>query len=142
MVPRLRLSSGMTAAAPNAERYRMLIVEDEFTVLFALRKYFAAAGYHVDSARELEEAQALIVTNQYHIVIADLRLSGSSAAEGLEVLRFVRHHSRGTKVVILTAYGSVEIQSSARLLGAAAFLQKPAPLPEIRATVLRLLEEP
>ncbi|HKB79672.1 MAG TPA: response regulator [Thermoanaerobaculia bacterium] len=119
----------------------MLIVEDESTVLFALRKYFTAAGYRVDYARELEEAEALIATTQYHIVIADLRLSGSSAAEGLEVLRFVRQQSRGTKVVILTAYGSPEIQGSARMLGASAFLQKPAPLPEIGATVLRLLEE-
>ncbi len=130
----------MTAASNDTPR-RMLVVEDEHTVLFALRKYFSAAGYQVDYARELEEAEALIVTTQYHVIIADLRLSGSSAAEGLEVLRFVRHHSRGTKVVILTAYGSPDIQSSARLLGAAAFLQKPAPLPEIGATVLRLLEE-
>jgi len=129
----------MTVAAPHT--YRMLVVEDETTALFALRKYFSAAGYRVDSARELEEAEALIVTTQYHIVIADLRLSGSSAVEGLEVLRFVRHHSRGTKVVILTAYGSPDIQSSARMLGAAAFLQKPTPLPEIGAAVLRLLEE-
>ncbi|HEY6844174.1 MAG TPA: response regulator [Thermoanaerobaculia bacterium] len=132
----------MTALPTATRRYRMLIVEDEFTVLSALRKYFSAAGYDVDYARELEEAQALIATTQYHVVIADLRLSGSSAAEGLEVLRFVRHHSRGTKVVILTAYGSADIQSSARMLGAAAFLQKPAPLAEIRATVSRLLEEP
>jgi DNA-binding NtrC family response regulator len=132
----------MTGVLLTSQRYRMLVVEDEVTVLFALRKYFSAAGYHVDYARELEEAQALIITNQYHIVIADLRFSGSSAAEGLEVLRFVRHHSRGTKVVILTSYGSAEIQTSARKLGAAAFLQKPAPLPEIRETVIRLLEEP
>lgn len=120
----------------------MLVVEDESTVLFALRKYFMAAGYQVDYARELEEAEALIITTQYHVVIADLRLSGSSStAEGLEVLRFVRHHSRGTKVVILTAYGSPDIQSSARVLGAAAFLQKPTPLPEIGAAVLQLLEQ-
>lgn len=130
----------MTAVAAQ-RTYRMLVVEDESTALFALRKYFSAAGYHVDYARELEEAQALIVTTRYHVVIADLRLTGSSAAEGLEVLRFVRHHSRGTKVVILTAYGSPEIQSSARILGAGAFLQKPTPLPEIGAAVLRLLEQ-
>lgn len=130
----------MTVVATR-EPYRMLVVEDESTALFALKKYFSGAGYRVDHARELEEAEALILTTHYHVVIADLRLSGSTAAEGLEVLRFVRHHSRGTKVVILTAYSSPDVQSSARILGAGAFLQKPMALSEIQATVARLLEE-
>ena len=52
----------------------------------------------------------------------------------------MRQRSRGTKVVILTAYGSPDIENTARQLGAAAFLQKPAPLPEIGTTVLRLVE--
>ncbi len=121
--------------------YRMLVVEDESTVLFALKKFFSAAGYHVDHARELEEAEALILTTHYDVVIADLRLSGSTATEGLEVLRFVRQHSRATKVLILTAYSSPDVQNSARILGASAFLQKPAPLSEIGATVAQLLEE-
>lgn len=136
----LRLRSSMTVAAAR-DPYRMLIVEDEATALFALQKYFSAAGYRVDRARELEEAEALILTAHYDVVIADLRLSGTMAAEGLDVLRFVRQHSRGTKVVILTAYSSPEIQNNARILGAGAFLQKPAALSEIGAAVSRLLEE-
>jgi CheY-like chemotaxis protein len=51
----------------------------------------------------------------------------------------VRHHSRGTRVIILTAHTSPEIQRSARALGAEAFLPKPTPLPEIAATVHRLM---
>jgi DNA-binding response OmpR family regulator len=126
---------------PHSDPYRLLVVEDEPTALSALRKYFSSKGYRVEYARELEEAEAMIMTAKYDVVLADLRLSWSYAVEGLEILRFVRHHSHGTKVVILTAYGSPEIQSSARALGAEAFLQKPAPLPEIAATVRRLLEQ-
>jgi len=121
-------------------QYRMLVVEDESTALAALKKYFSKQGYRVEYARELEEAEAMIITAKYDVVIADLRLSWSYAVEGLEILRFVRHHSRGTKVVILTAYGTPEIQRSARALGAEAFLQKPTPLPEIADAVKRLLE--
>lgn len=117
----------------------MLVVEDEPTSLLALRKYFSMEGYRVDYARELEEAQAMIMTAQYNVVIADIRLSWSYAAEGLEILRFVRQHSHGTKVIILTAHGSPDIQRGARALGAEAFLQKPIPLPEIRDAVNRLL---
>ena len=118
----------------------MLVVEDEPTALSALRKYFSREGYNVDYARELEEAEAMVMLSTYDIVIADLRLSFNYFAEGLEILRFVRQHSRETKVVILTAHGTPEIQRSARALGAGAFLQKPTPLPEIAATVSRLLE--
>src|SRR5690349_13296466 len=100
---------------------RLLVVEDELTVQVALKKYFTAAGYDVRCACELEEAEALIVTDSYDVVIADLRLSWSYAAEGLEILRFVRRHSRGTQVVILSAYASPDLQHSARALGAGAF---------------------
>jgi two-component system, NtrC family, response regulator HydG len=126
---------------PQRDRaYRLLVVEDELTVQVALNKYFSAAGYDVRCACELEEAEALLVTDSYDVVIADLRLSWSYAAEGLEILRFVRRQSRGTQVVILSAYASADLQHSARALGAGAFFQKPAALPEIAATIARLLE--
>jgi DNA-binding response OmpR family regulator len=128
----------MTQLAHAHHPRRLLVVEDEPVVRKALRKYFSAQGFDVDCARELEEAQALIVTSSYAIVIADLRLSWSYAVEGLEILRFVRHHSRGTRVIILTAYAAPEIQRRARALGADAFLQKPIPLPDIAAAVHRL----
>ena len=126
---------------PHTERpYRLLVVEDEVTVQAALKKYFTAAGFEVRCACELEEAEALLVTDSYDIVIADLRLSWSYAAEGLEILRFVRRDSRGTRVIILSAYASPDLQHSARALGAGAFFQKPAALPDIAATVKCLLE--
>ena len=123
---------------PN-RRPRILLVEDETAVLAALKKFFTREGFDVDGARELEEAEALIMTSSYELVIADLRLSWSYAVEGLQILRFVRQQSRGTRVIILTAFGEPEIQRSAQALGAEAFLQKPAPLPEIAATVHRLI---
>ncbi|HEU4887499.1 MAG TPA: response regulator [Thermoanaerobaculia bacterium] len=127
---------------PEQDRHpRLLVVEDEATVQAALKKYFTAAGFEVRCACELEEAEALLVTDLYDVVIADLRLSWSYAAEGLEILRFVRRHSRGTHVIILSAYASADLQHSARALGADAFFQKPAALPEIAATIARLMEK-
>jgi CheY-like chemotaxis protein len=137
--PAVAIVVAMTHAAKHHDTSRMLLVEDERVVLTALKKFFTREGFHVDCARELEEAEALIATSHYAIVIADLRLSWSYAVEGLEILRFVRHHSRGTRVIILTAHTAPEIQRSARALGAEAFLAKPTPLPEIAATVHRLM---
>jgi two-component system OmpR family response regulator len=123
----------------HPEKARLLLVEDEPTALAALQKFFREAGLDVDCARELEEAEALIATRDYDVVIADLRLSWSYAVEGLEILRFIRRHSRNTHVIILSAHATPEIRESAAALGADAFLAKPAPLPEIASTVLRVL---
>lgn len=117
---------------------RILLVEDEAVVRTALKKFFTAEGFVVDAARELEEAEAMIMTTHYALVIADLRLSWSYSVEGLEILRFVRHYSRGTRVIILTAYAAPDIQRSAKALGADVFLQKPIPLPDIAEVVHRL----
>lgn len=125
---------------PNRPLRRLLVVEDEITVQAAIKKYFTAAGYDVICAGELEEAEALIATGTYDIVICDLRLSWRYAVEGLEILRFIRQHARNTRVVILSAYGSADLQHDVRELGAEAFLQKPAALPDLEATVARLLE--
>jgi len=122
--------------------YRMLVVDDEDSVVIAFRKYFSRHGFLVDVAREREEAEALIVTSHYDVVVADLRLSGSHGVEGLELLRFVRAHSRGTPVAILTAYGSPEIEKAAVELGGSVFLQKPKPLAEVAEAVAALLREP
>jgi len=131
----------MTQSTTLRETSRILLVEDEPVVLSALRKYFTHTGYDVDCAREVEEAEALITTTHYAIVIADLRLAWTSF-DGLAILRFVRRHSRGTRVIILTAYSTPQIQRDAQALGAEAFMVKPAPLAEIGATIGRLLGEP
>ena len=125
----------------NPTPYRMLVVDDEDAVVIAFRKYFSRQGFHVDIAREREEAEALIVTSHYDVVIADLRLSWSHGAEGLELLRFVRSQSRGTRVVILTAYGSPDVERAAQELGGSVFIQKPKPLAEVAEAVTALLKD-
>jgi DNA-binding response OmpR family regulator len=110
---------------------RILLVDDEESILFALRRYFSRLGYAVDTARELEEAEALLANYDYAVVIADLSLTDNGSTEGLEIVRFSRYRSRETRVILLTAYGSPEIEREAMRRGIDAFLHKPKPLPEI-----------
>jgi DNA-binding response OmpR family regulator len=106
-------------------------VDDEEPILFAMREYFATKGYAVDCARETSEAEALLVANCYALAILDLRLSGTPGAEGLDVIELVRALSPQTRIILLTAYGSREIEAEARRRGADAFLHKPKPLAEV-----------
>lgn len=118
---------------------RMLIVDDEESILFAISDFFTHRGFEVDSARELAEAEELLGKNHYTVVIADLRLTGINGTEGLELISYVREKSPGTKILLLTAYGSQEIQAEASRRGVDAFLQKPKPLSEVANVVSSML---
>ena len=119
--------------------HRILVVDDEEPILFALREYFTALGYDVDAAREATEAESFLASAQYDLVIADLRLCGSQGAQGLEVLTSARKHAPNTRTILLTAYGSPEVEREARHRGVDAFLHKPKPLPEVARIVVGLL---
>ena len=119
---------------------RMLVVDDEEAILFAMEEYFGTHGYRVDCARELEEAEALLAHTRYGVVIADLRLTGINGSEGLELLSFVRACAPRTKILLLTAYGSPAVEAEARHRGVHAFLSKPKPLAEIAQMVMAFQE--
>jgi CheY-like chemotaxis protein len=110
---------------------RILVVDDEEPILFAISDFFQGLGYAVDCAREKEEAEALLANVRYAVVIADLRLTGINAAEGLDIVALVRQHYPDTKIILLTAYGSPEVEMEAKKLGVDRFLHKPISLPQI-----------
>lgn len=96
-----------------------------------MREYFAAHGFSVDCTRDTAEAESLLAHHEYAVTILDLRLSGTSGAEGLDLVAAVRAISPATRIILLTAYGSREIEAEAKRLGADAFLHKPKPLAEV-----------
>jgi DNA-binding response OmpR family regulator len=123
--------------------HRILILDDEEVIVFALREFFTAHGYSVDGARDLAEAQALFGTGErYALVIADLRLGGTQGTEGLEFVALARERRPAIRTILLTAYGSPEVEAEARRRGVDAFLHKPQPLIELAQTVRRLLSVP
>ena len=118
---------------------RILVVDDEEPILAAVREYFEPLGYEVDCARELEEAEALLAHVRYALLIADLRLTGSQSAEGLELIRFVRERSPWTRTILLTGFGSAEVETEALGRGVDAFLQKPQPLARLAVIAEELM---
>jgi DNA-binding NtrC family response regulator len=120
-------------------QHSILLVDDNESILFALKEYFMADGYQVQCARELEEAQALLGDSRCSVVIADLHLSSIQDPEGLEMVSYVRARCPATRIIILTAYGSPTIEAEARRRGVDVFLYKPKPLSEVRQIVDQLL---
>jgi len=121
---------------------KLLIIDDEETILFALEKYFQHGGYRVQCARELEEAEALTSYCDFDAVIVDLSLGSSGSTEGLEIIRYIRLHCPSARLILLTAHATPQIEAEAKRRGAHALLRKPRPLAEIARIVSELLEQP
>lgn len=118
---------------------RLLVVEDETAILHALELYFRNRGFEVDTATEREEAEGLLSRQPYGVVIADLRLGDSEGTEGLEVISAVRRCSPKTRTILLTAYGSTEVELEAKRRGVDVLLHKPQPLSSIASVIDSLL---
>jgi two-component system OmpR family response regulator len=117
---------------------RLLVADDEDAILFAMKEYFETLGYHVDCAREEEEALAMISAQAYALVIADLRMSASRPTAGLSVAAAAKARSPLTRTMILTAFGSAEVEEQARRAGVDAILHKHERLKDV-ADVVRWL---
>jgi len=120
----------------------MLIVDDEGAICFSMSEYFGLHGYRVDTASELDEAEQLIESTQYEVAILDLRLGLAHSADGMRVIKLLNAHRPETRIVVLTAYGSAEMEDEARMLGVDAFLRKPKPLSQVAQVIQGLLESP
>lgn len=121
-------------------RKRLLIVDDERTIRFALSRYLARRGYDVDTTGEEAEARRLMSLHSYDFALLDLRLGASGGLEGLALVRFLRERAPQTKVALLTAYGSPEVALEARRCGADLLIEKPVSLPEIDRIVREQIE--
>jgi len=118
---------------------RILLVDDEESIVRAMTDYLETYEWVVDSASDFDSARSMLDSHRYAVVIADLRLSPQEAIAGLDVIGHVRKVAPETKTILLTAYGSAHVEEEARRLGVDAFLQKPKPLAELARTVFRVL---
>ncbi len=119
---------------------RLLVVDDEESIRFSLSEYFSQRGFLVDTAPDLEQAERLIASTNYQAVIQDLRLNLTRHNHGLEIIKLIHRRSPETRIVVLTSYGSTEIEAEARRFGADAFLNKPKPLSQVAQVVQGLIE--
>jgi DNA-binding NtrC family response regulator len=117
---------------------RLLVVDDEAGILFAISDYFRTRGYEVDAAPTLAEAKAHLDRRAYTVVIADVCLTSYSGTEGLEVASYARERHPGLPVLLLTAHTHDHIDQEARRLGVAAVVDKPLRLDALRKIIDRL----
>lgn len=114
---------------------RILIVEDEDKLRRVLSLHLRGEGYDTEEARTAEEA--LPLAEGVALVLTDLRLP---TLDGLTLMEKLRLMSPSVPVVVMTAYGSVEVAVEAMKRGAADFLPKPFSLDHLMTVVRKALE--
>ena len=113
--------------APKANPPRILIADDQADVLESLRLLLKPEGYTVDTADSPDSAIAQATTQDFDAALIDLNYSreATSGAEGLGLLEKLQGIDSTLPVVVMTAWGSVEIAVQAIRLGARDFVEKP-----------------
>jgi DNA-binding response OmpR family regulator len=117
---------------------RILLVDDQGSLLYAMEQYLDACGFDVDAALALADARNLLHVSDYDVVVTDLRLTATHPAEGLDLVEQIRNRGLGCRIVVLTGNSSAEHESRARELGVDRFLTKPVPLAVLAGIVSEL----
>ena len=112
----------------------ILIVDDDQALLGVLRSVLESEGHRVEVAPSAYEALQRLEQRDYDLVLSDLKMRRMN---GMELLEHERLRGRGTRMVIMTAYPTVDTAVQALRQGAFDYLVKPFKLAELRAVVER-----
>ena len=103
---------------------RVLIVDDEVTILSGARKLLQDHGVAVDIAETMEEALALLKMRDYESVIVGLKYADSSGDGECEILTHIKENKATTGIILLTGCGSPYITEDTLAIAAQYYYEK------------------
>ncbi len=111
----------------NQNSYRILIADDQPDVLEALRLLLKAEGYEIESVTSPPAILEALEDRDFDVVLIDLNYTRdtTSGQEGLDILTQIQKIEGSLPVVLMTAWGSVELAVEGIRRGARDFIQKP-----------------
>ena len=110
----------------------ILLVEDEPLARRNITIFLQRASHNVHQAETGEAAIDLISRINFNTIISDLRLPGR--INGIDVLKHQWERSPEKRLVLITAFGSAQVQSDAEAIGAV-YMEKPLSLSELLANI-------
>ena len=119
------------------EPAKILVVDDEKSILLLLKEALSQWGYQVTCAASATEALELLKNGLFDALISDVRMPDMS---GLDLLREIRKQDESIEVVMMTGYPTIASAVQALKEGAYDYLSKPLILDELRHLMARLME--
>ncbi len=123
---------------PESESaFRILVIDDDPTILRLLRSFLQKRSYAVDTAEGGYQALELVRHKSYELILLDLKMPD---LDGLETLRQLKGLDANPSVLMMTAYGTVASAVQAMKIGADDFLIKPLSLEALGYQIERIRE--
>jgi len=116
---------------------KILLVDDEEIFLRPLAKTILSAGLLVDTASTVEEARKKLASDEFDLVLSDVRMPG---CDGISFARELHAEFPDLPVLLMTAYGSIRTAVDAMKAGATDYLLKPFEPDELLLLIRRALE--
>jgi len=117
----------VSAAAGGAATPRILIADDQRDVLEALRLLLRPEGFEIEAVGSPDAVLDAASNNDFDVALLDLNYTRdtTSGDEGLELLGKLRALEPGLPIVVMTAWGSIDLAVEAMRCGARDFIEKP-----------------
>ena len=116
---------------------KILVVDDETTMLETLSGFFSSRGYQLMTAASAEAALKLLAEEQPALALIDIKLPGMN---GLELLKVIKRDYPGVKTFVITAFDE-ENKKAAEAIGIEAFFAKPIGLDALKKKVIAVLAD-
>jgi CheY-like chemotaxis protein len=116
------------------KKKRVLLVEDNKNVSLVIKDGLANLGAdsEVETAASGEEALRLIEQYAWDLVLTDHCMRGMT---GLELIETLKTQSPTTRTILITAYGTAELEQAAQRLNVYGYMTKPFPLADLKRVV-------
>ena len=121
----------------KTKKYTILVIEDDMTMREGIQTVLEKEGYAVESAADGLQGRRLFRTHRPSLVITDLKLPGRS---GMHLLHEFLEESPSLPVILISAYGTIDLAVSALKSGARDFIAKPFSIDELKAKVSDALD--
>ncbi|TQR21147.1 response regulator [Psychrobacillus vulpis] len=116
----------------------ILIVDDQLGIRMLLKEVFSQEGYKVSLASNGQEALDIASKESIDGVLLDMKIPGM---DGIQILKYLKEKFPALPVMMMTAYGELNIIQEAKDLGASLYFTKPFDIFEVRDSVSNLLNE-
>ncbi|MFZ0391436.1 MAG: sigma-54 dependent transcriptional regulator, partial [Calditrichia bacterium] len=118
-------------------KFNCLILDDELMVCKSLQRILEDKEIHIYTATGIERARKILAEKNIDLILLDYKLNG---ADGLGFLREIKEEQPQLQVIMVTAYGNIDVAVEAMKSGAYDFIQKKEEPAYIRFTVKRALD--
>ena len=124
-----------TSRASALSAIRVLVVDDEVNLRFAIERVLRRSGHLAESASTVRQAIERLRSQPYDTVVTDLRMPGG---DGLELIQWLGSYSPSTKILVISAYITPEFRKTYGNQASIGILEKPVELSKLIEVVEEL----